>query len=271
MSNSFLSATTSRAADAAMIISSPPAATEATDEDDQMRSLVVIGVTGDGKSSTCNTLASSSSFVVSGGFSSETAGVASADYLRVTPEGELHEMRVVDTIGLHDTGIPAAEVMRRLGEFADLVPSGISCFLFVVRFGRFKPEHEAAFDAFIANIGEAALAHTILVFTGCEMSADELAKALEQHAPQSLRRLLPRLAGPPVGIDNLSRPREGREAMHLAVDAAIKRNGGARYTHAALAEAKARHDAQREEERAAFAAAVADWRKGSGPVVIERG
>ena len=29
-------------------------------------------------------------------------------------------------------------------------------------------------------------------------------------------------------------------------------------------------DRRREEERAAFAAAVADWRKGSGPVVIER-
>ena len=43
-----------------------------------------------------------------------------------------------------------------------------------------------------------------------------------------------------------------------------------RYSNEALAEARLRYDAKREEERQQFAAAVADWRKGSGPVVIER-
>ena len=70
---------------------------------------------------------------------------------------------------------------------------------------------------------------------------------------------------------NVQRPREARDALHTAVDRAISSVGGALYTHAALAEAKARFDATREEERAAFAAAVSDWRKrGTGPVEIER-
>ena len=43
-----------------------------------------------------------------------------------------------------------------------------------------------------------------------------------------------------------------------------------RYSNAALVDARAKHDVAEEEERAAFAAAVADWRKGTGPVAIER-
>lgn len=239
-------------------------------EEPQHRSLVVVGVTGDGKSTTCNTLSSSTSFETSDGFASSTSQVAHTDYLLMDADG-VREMRVIDTIGLHDTDLAAAEVMQRFLHFADLVPLGIHCFLFIVKYGRFKPEHEAAFDAFVANVGEDALRHTILVFTGCTVDADELADALEKHAPASLKALLPRLAGPPVGIDNVERPREARDVLHAAVDKAVAKVDGALYTHDALAEAKARHDASREEERAAFAAAVSDWRKrGTGPVEIER-
>ena len=245
-------------------------AQEDADEQPQHRSLVVVGVTGDGKSTTCNTLSSSTSFETSGGLASSTAEVASTDYLHISADG-VQEMRIIDTVGLHDTDLPAAEVMRRFSQFADLVPLGIHCFLFVVRYGRFKPEHEAAVDAFVANVGEGALRHTLLVFTGCSLTDDELADALEKHAPASLKALMPKLGGPPVGIDNVQRPREARDALHTAVDRAISSVGGALYTHAALAEAKARFDATREEERAAFAAAVSDWRKrGTGPVEIER-
>ena len=123
----------------------------------------------------------------------------------------------------------------------------------------------------MANVGSAALPHTLLVFTGCSLGAAELAEALEKHAPASLRALLPKLAGPPIGVDNVGAPKEARAALHAGVDAALARNGGALYTHAALDEARARYDAKREKERAAFAAAVSDWRKrGDGPVQIER-
>ena len=230
--------------------------------------LVVAGVTGDGKSSTCNTLAGQDAFVVSGGFASETSECAHADYLLMNQDG-VRECRVVDTIGLQDTSLPAEAVMERFSKFSDLVPQGIDVFLFIIRFGRFKPEHEAALDAFVANVGEHALKNTLLVFTGCGLSAAQLEKQLES-APPSLRSILPKLAVPPVGIDNVADRSAARAVLHAPVGACIRANKGRSYSNAALADARARHDVRREEERAAFAAAVADWRKGEGPVVVVR-
>jgi tRNA U34 5-carboxymethylaminomethyl modifying GTPase MnmE/TrmE len=234
-------------------------------------SVVVVGVTGDGKSSTCNTLAGSTLFEVSSGLCSATSECAHADYLHIDGD-EVREMRVVDTIGLSDTDLPAEEVMRRFSAFSDQVPLGIDVFLFVVRFGRFKPEHEAALDAFVSNCGESALAHTVLVFTSCTLDAAALTDQLRSSAPASLQRLLPKLAGPPLAIENADAASraEGRKALHAAIKAVVTSNHGRGYSNAALAEARVRHDAKAEEERAAFAAAVADWRKGSGPVTVVR-
>ncbi len=176
-------------------------------------------------------------------------------------------MRVVDTIGLHDTDLPADEVMRRFSSFADLTPRGIDVFLLCIRWGRFRPDHEAAVDAFIANAGDAALDHTALVFTCCPLDQSELNLQLE-CAPAPLRRLMARLPTAPIGIDNHA---DGpRQALHAAIFAIRQATSGRRYGNAALSEARARHDVARESERAAFAAAVADWRKSDGPVVVQR-
>jgi len=244
-----------------------PADEPEPEDDSGPRTIVLVGVTGDGKSSTGNSLVGESAFQVSGGLCSEAAVAKAADYIHVS-DNELEEYRCIDTIGLHDTGLPATEVLRRFNTFGDLCPLGIDVFLFVVRWGRFKPDHEAAFDSFLANCGEDALRHTLLVFTHCSLTQAELSSQLATHAPPGLGRLLPALGGAPVGIDNIQDSKGAREVLRKAVAAS---SGGARYSNAALKEARARHDIGKEEERAAFSAAVADWRKGgAGPITIER-
>ena len=77
--------------------------------------VVLVGNSGEGKSTTGNTLSGRSAFAVQSGLSSVTQVCEKADYLDLT-HGTL--MRVVDTIGLHDTSLPAAEVLERFSTFA---------------------------------------------------------------------------------------------------------------------------------------------------------
>ncbi|CAK0836263.1 unnamed protein product [Prorocentrum cordatum] len=74
------------------------------------------------------------------------------------------------------------------------------------------------------------------------------------------------------GVDDIAAKarRAARCVLHDALERLLETNRGLRYSNEALAAAR-RLAAEREEaERAAFAAAVADWRKGSGPVLVER-
>lgn len=231
-----------------------------------VKTVVLVGVTGDGKSSTGNTLCGASVFDVCGGFQSVTRDCAHADFMR---DGRF--WRVVDTVGLHDTDLSKTEVLERFVSFADRTPEGIDVFLFVLRWGRFKPEHVAALVSFAANCGESALQHTILVFTHCQESPDALMTGLVEAAPESLRHWVSRTQGV-VGIDNYAHDDDGsaRRTLMATMEDLLAANEGLRYSNEALAEARRRYVACEEAERAAFAAAVDEWRRSTGPVVIER-
>ena len=233
----------------------------------QQRVCVVVGVTGDGKSTTGNTLCGKDAFETSAGLASATRGHDIATY---TVGSQLNGTlwRIIDTIGFEDSCLPSEEVSRLFSAFSEDCMDGVDAFLFVVKWGRFKPEHERALEAFATNAGAEALRHTLLVFTHCEV--DDLDAILKSDkAPKSLReRWLPRLAGA-VGVDNDQRL-VARARLQTALDGLVARLGDARYSHDALREAQKRRDAAREADREAFRAAVLDWRKRDGPLVVER-
>ena len=241
------------------------------------RSIVLVGVTGSGKSSVGSSIVGSGSgsssaaaFAVSAGFRSETSEAAHAEVARLgSSDGKLRTYRVVDTIGLQDTTLPAAETVERFLGFTSHVPAGgVDLVLFVLPYGRFKPEHEAAINTFVAHCGADVLEHTVFVFTHCTLTNEELRTTLVAESPPALRRLLPTLAFPSVvGVDlggagGAAQARGAGSRLRMAIDEACDALGGERYPLEAIAAAGAeRGEAQEEEERAAFAAAVSDWRK----------
>lgn len=242
------------------VLLSQLAAAEADARD--RRVIVLVGVTGDGKSSTANTLAHAPAFAVSSGLSSATQECSHADFM----DGDV-ATRVVDTIGFCDTSLTQEACLERFRSFGDHTPCGIDCFLFVVRWGRFKPEHDAALNTFFRNVGDDALPHTVLCFTHCTLDAAALKLALDLDAPPSLRTWLGRVGGV-VGVDNSTESSNPGQRLLHEITGCISTDG--RYSNAALEEAQAKHAVAEEEERGAFAAAVSDWRKGTGPVVVER-
>ncbi len=292
---------------------------ESADASDR-RVVLLCGVTGDGKSSTANTLHGSQNFEVSDGLSSATQKSSYGDFIA---PGNV-PTRVIDTIGFSDTTLSHAQTLDHFRSFAEHAPYGIDCFLFVVRWGRFKPEHEEALETFARTVGDAALSRTVLCFTHAPSGpADDpavlQATLASPSVPPALARWLQRLSGA-VAIDNstcgvVSHPRLGdndagngerdssgkhchlvssasctspllattttttaaaaaagtRLRLHEAIAAVVEAHGGERYSNETLDEARSRHAAAEDAERAAFAAAVRDWRRqGSGPIVVQR-
>ena len=216
------------------------------------RLVVLVGVTGGGKSSVgCTLTGEPGAFGVSHGFSSATAEPASRDYAALRQLGRADGQdasaeqcqvvtRVVDTVGFHDSHLPSKAAMQRFNEFEQLLPpaAGVDLFFFVLPFGRFSSAHEAALDAFVAACGGGALEHTILVFTHCALTHDELKQELSRSAPPSLRRVIPRLAFPSVlGVDLIRWPATSRRMLRAGIDEGVEALNGERYGREALANA----------------------------------
>jgi hypothetical protein len=130
----------------------------------ERRVIVVVGITGAGKSSTGNTLAGRlhKAFGVSGSVTSVTQAASFRDYSFVKAD-----WRVVDTPGLGDTNRSAAAVRGELARIARFAPHGVTAFVVVVPRGRFTHEHEAALRELEAIFGAAALRRfAVVALTG---------------------------------------------------------------------------------------------------------
>jgi hypothetical protein len=199
--------------------------------------LVVIGITGAGKSSTSNTLAgrTHAPFALSSSLTSVTSAVSYRDYSFL---GESY--RVIDTPGLSDTSRDAAEIAEELSRFASFAPHGISAFLLCVPHGRFTLEQEAALRRLLDLFGPAVKQHAVLVFTSAVqetpertlLTRDELLEQINQLPTRHfLRQLVLELKYRVVPVENHLDPHKqiSRFQLHQRIADVLRDNGGRTY------------------------------------------
>lgn len=133
-----------------------------TDLEDDRRVIVVVGITGAGKSSTANTLAGRllKQFSLSNSVTSVTQSVSFRDYDFV---GE--RWRIIDTPGLSDTNKSGDEVREELLRLARYSPKGVTAFVVVVPRGRFTPEQESVLRELDALFGPGLKRHAVIAVT----------------------------------------------------------------------------------------------------------
>jgi len=211
--------------------------------DTNMVTLVMVGPTGQGKSTLGNMLAGGGMgyqpFTTSDDFDSETIESAHSDF---TYAAANH--RAIDTIGFLDTRMDASQNMDKFACFADRAPGGIDAFLFVLKKGRFTEQSFGQLSAFRAVAGDDALRHTILIFTHCGAeSNDALQERCRSSTNQHLRAAMD-FCHEVVGVDSVSQDRceDDREGVFGAVREVVKANNGRKYDNAALSEARRRRE-----------------------------
>jgi len=92
------------------------------------RNILLIGATGNGKSTLANVLTNSEEFKEGSGLISTTRKIQSKEF----KIGEV-DYRIIDTPGLNDTKLSDREILELLGETSELLKDGITQIFFVVK------------------------------------------------------------------------------------------------------------------------------------------